>query len=510
MPSERVDITADVVKKACDLARDATDSKQINDWFDNRQHYLQLRQRGRKVTWFVRARGRSQKIGSAVRPRGEYDLGDFLKISEARDEAARVYAGIERPVEQIAEAPAGWTWKDVDQGYQAAIAKPRWINRRLKPPSEGTSDDVRLAFAKEPYEALHPKLLSELDRPTLNKARDQIASFRQREKCVAYFKAAMTWAADNKPDESGLTEDIDRWWERLTAGDPTPEQMIAIEGRRETLRIRKAALSVANVGEFLARHEAYCAGRTAEDKISPGVRWGLWWVCYTSNRRLSTVRLRRDGFLADDPLGEPGWGRAMWSPDEMKAKEEFWLPLPPLVRDVANGAMADWRQLVINESTPKPLTKWVFASTRRIGRKADNDDVGTHESSLNHHIARMREDGVLDQPFPYFSLHLVRTVMANFLDRYAGLSPLTSSLVLAHSLPEDAEQAARTTREYYLTHQHMAAKAAGMKAWSEALFEAYTRAGGKSAQPSEWPRKLKAKLTPEVAATLVTFKSRTS
>ena len=44
--SERVDITADTVKLASRLAAKAVDSSQMLDWFDTRQHYLQLRQRG--------------------------------------------------------------------------------------------------------------------------------------------------------------------------------------------------------------------------------------------------------------------------------------------------------------------------------------------------------------------------------------------------------------------------------------------------------------------------------
>jgi hypothetical protein len=50
----------------------------------------------------------------------------------------------------------------------------------------------------------------------------------------------MNWAADKHHDESGLHEGVDRWWERLTAGDPDPETMHAIEERRAIHRQHKA------------------------------------------------------------------------------------------------------------------------------------------------------------------------------------------------------------------------------------------------------------------------------
>jgi hypothetical protein len=148
--------------------------------------------------------------------------------------------------------------------------------------------------------------------------------------------------------------------------------------------------------------------------------------------------------------------------------------LPPVVRDVAAGSVADYTQLVKNEHGDWP-SAWVFASTRRHGRDPENDDVSVYPNSLNRHLLRMREAKALDG-LPYFSLHLARTVMGNFLE--TAVSPVASSLVLAHTLPQTADEAAPTTRAYYLTSQRMAEKSAAMAAWSEALCEAYTKTGG--------------------------------
>ena len=163
----------------------------------------------------------------------------------------------------------------------------------------------------------------------------------------------------------------------------------------------------------------------------------------------------------------------------MKAKQPFWLPLPPVVRDVASGSIEDYTQLVANEHGDWP-SQWVFASTRRYGRDQDNDDVRVYPNSLNRYLSRMREDGALDG-LPYFSPHLVRSAMGDFIAE--KVSSIASSLVLAHTLPQDADEAAPTTRRYYLTSQRMREKADGMRAWSDALIEAYLKAGGTMPEP---------------------------
>ncbi|MBN9602087.1 MAG: hypothetical protein J0G33_04070 [Afipia felis] len=457
MSFKRVEITAKTVKEAAAAA--AHRRAGTNVWADTKLTYLTIRQRSGAAKWTVRALKTMRTIGD-VRERHP----EFLSVRDAREKAADVYADLRYGNDQAGpaadEAVVGWTWGDLDREYQAMMAAPRWVNRRMKPPSAGTCDDVRLAFARPSIQDLKPIVLLDLTRPQITEALQKISSHRQREKCCAYFKAALTWAADKRADDSGLTEHVDRWWDHLTAGDPDPEQMRSIEARRARHRERKSALDVKAIGALLARHEAYCSGRTAEDKISPGIRWGLWWVCLTANRRFSTVKLRRDDFMTHDPFAAGGWGRAMWPADTMKAKVPFWLPLPPVVRDVATGSIADYTQLVANEHGDWP-SQWVFASTRRHGRDPENDDVSVFPNSLNRHLLRMRAAKALDG-LPYFSLHLARSVMTNFLD--AKISPVASSLVLAHTLPITEDEAAATTREFYLTSQRMDVKSAAMTA----------------------------------------------
>ncbi|WP_371260892.1 triphosphoribosyl-dephospho-CoA synthase [Bradyrhizobium sp. Cp5.3] len=81
---------------------------------------------------------------------------------------------------------------------------------------------------------------------------------RQREKCVTYFRAAVSWAADKHPDESGLNVDVDRWWERSTAGEPRPEEMAEItagQAARSFPSVYRIALPALRAARTLAPHD---------------------------------------------------------------------------------------------------------------------------------------------------------------------------------------------------------------------------------------------------------------
>lgn len=59
--SVRTIITPKVVAEAVRFAALAQDSNDVRDYLDSKQHYLQLRQRGRSANWFVRAKGARKK-----------------------------------------------------------------------------------------------------------------------------------------------------------------------------------------------------------------------------------------------------------------------------------------------------------------------------------------------------------------------------------------------------------------------------------------------------------------
>lgn len=94
------------------------------------------------------------------------------------------------------------------------------------------------------------------------------------------------------------------------------------------------------------------------------------------------------------------------------------------------------------EALPATLGAITVWCARRHGRNADDDDVSVYPNSLNRHLLRTREAKALDG-LPYYSLHLARSVMTNFLD--TKVSPVASSLMLAHTLQSCSSEARRRT-----------------------------------------------------------------
>jgi hypothetical protein len=212
----RVGIDIEVVRDA--IAGAVGSSAVITDWNDKRQRFLTLRQRGASVKWLVRAYGKSRTIGNAINKLGNHD---FLNIRAARVKAAKVYAelgsGALPSLPRSVAAPEAqiWTWADVDREYQKTLTQPRWINNRIKYPKKGTQDDCRLALAKEPIAAMGAIKVTEL-KPrdiilAVQKVHEVGKSHRQCVKCLAYVKAALSWALSQKMLESGM-EGMIAWW----------------------------------------------------------------------------------------------------------------------------------------------------------------------------------------------------------------------------------------------------------------------------------------------------------
>ena len=166
------------------------------------------------------------------------------------------------------------------------------------------------------------------------------------------------------------------------------------------------------------------------------------------------------------------------------------LPVPPIGLHVINSSIADWQALINISHGLGHKTKWVFASTRREQRDGVGydrpTDIAIHPSSLADHLRNMKglkESAHLNalDGLPDFSLHTVRSAATHFLENYPGLSAAASSGVLGHAPPlddKDPEARSPTTEKFYSVTQRMPLKTLAMKAWSEAVLDAYLKAGG--------------------------------
>lgn len=69
------------------------------------------------------------------------------------------------------------------------------------------------------------------------------------------------------------------------AGGRTSDEVIKKLIRTKELNKKKSDFKVEHLGKLLAQHERFCLARVGNERISPGVRWGLWWDCLTGHRR---------------------------------------------------------------------------------------------------------------------------------------------------------------------------------------------------------------------------------
>lgn len=90
----------------------------IEDWNDDDLTYLTLRQRGRTVTWLVRAYNVTRKIGVAT---GQFKDPEYLGVREAKERARETYAKIAAGKGTRPLPGTEWTWSDLAREYQASL-----------------------------------------------------------------------------------------------------------------------------------------------------------------------------------------------------------------------------------------------------------------------------------------------------------------------------------------------------------------------------------------------------
>src|SRR5665213_2239859 len=398
MPTERREITQEVVIETVRAAT-VNDGK-IYEVADTQQTYLTLRRRNKSVHWLVRTRRGTRTLGKA----GLGYKGDHLNLRDARRQGSEAYAEMATAPKRGPKPTAVWTWADCVRARLVHLKGKRAVGRKVKLPSAETQSDVRSVFGidratgafdptKRPsLSALQSMKLTDIGAHEFGAALRGIKGIRPREKFLTYAKAMLSWAYSNSHD-SGFVIPAP-WWAQIEPPAPSADELEGMEADGIKLRARKVGFRVQQVGDFLARHEDFCAGKISNEKISPGVRWGIWWVCLTANRRGSTTLLERANVQQQDPLGDAGWGTALWSEEQMKARKLFMMPAPPIALHVINTAIADWQVLISQSHTAAHKTRWVFASSRRVQRDGVGldrpTDISVHPSSLADHLRAMR------------------------------------------------------------------------------------------------------------------------
>lgn len=444
-----------------------------------------------------------RRIGNAKRDPGD---DSYLAVKKARDTAgARYYAmrSGRRPHTK------GWTWADLDCEFQASRQVKRKKGKRVKLSAPSTRKDIKGCFNKPQLAAWKSKKLSDLTDVDLIALLDLIHVERGHSACckaLAWVRAALTWARSERTIESGLVGVVP-WWEEIKPPQPTADEIEEMEKRDRAFNAAREAFTVEALGKLLVIHEQYCAGRTGNQKVSPAVRAGLWWLVFTLNRKYTCSQLKRSNLHYEDPLNpystaaQP-WGTAEWPAEGVKNKRRFMLPIPPLLLHIVRCCLRDFDVIVTRKRGLRSTSDWMFASSRRKSRSQhpDNPDPGLYPSSLNAHLRAMggrkkNSKGEYTknylQGLPRFWPHLVRTVGADFMKAHPAEVPQAAvSALLGHVLPrhqdDPDEEMSNVTREFYLTSQEMPLKIEAMKLWSDAVLDAYVKAGGTLPMPHEF------------------------
>jgi hypothetical protein len=495
--SKRCELTKKVLDEAFELALEG--KTPLFDYCDESQPYFVLRVRGHSLSWLVKTRDKSIKIGNAMPPQhrkrlperrmraskvGDEDLG----LRDASKRAKVEWAKLGNQVEEPKEKPC-WTWGQLVEGYKSYISGMR-EDARGQPiyPSKDTQDDVRLLFGRPEVAKHADKLLNDMDEhwfEDVQEALHKAYGYDAYRKFRAYGRAALNWAQKFKRKESGL--DGRQWWKLAEERRRTSMEVEKKLVRTKALRKKKADFKVEHLGEVLVQHESFCLSRTGNQRVSPGVRWGFWWDSLTGHRRGSGTWIAYDDVVFKDPRLPKGWGLATWQPEVMKSQSEFTLAIPPLGLHIIRCCLRDVEEATQRAGIKNLKSPWIFTS-RVIQSHAGIIPVSG--SAMANHIRNMRgkreEYGGhhvdILKGIPEFSMHTIRSTMGDYILDETDLPPGVASLMIAHEIPGDhrseMDKVGDTGRRWYFQAQRIPEKLKAMEAWSDALLKAFHDAGG--------------------------------
>lgn len=480
MATTRGEISSDTISAALRAA--AAGDTGLHDFADSRIPGFVLRVRGKSVSWLFKTRSHSKKLGAPP----QVGIREARRLAEiARAEYSN--RPEEMPAVEPDELPSFWTWGELADRFLAHLASPRIKRGAVRAPSANTVSDARLSFSRASLSAWRDRpapLITATDMSDAVEATMATVSYRQACKVLAYVKASLTWAFSNYPRESGMGP-VTPWWAAVRAPEPTGDQVDRIIARKRPTAIEN--FGVREVALVLARHEDFCRGKTRNFKISAAVRWGLWWAAITVVRRGAATLLLRSDVAWFDPHVPEGWALARWPAEVVKARRDFWLPIPPLGVQVLQAVQRDWRAAVNLSHGAGNKTDWLFASNRRIGRKDTTRDVVVSPSSLNTHLENMRGHRQANhrnhlEDLPAFSLHSFRAAATTYLVERRDIADGAASALLGHALPGDTDpqivRLSPTTQAFYNLAQHIPLKMEAIGAWTDALRDEYLKIGG--------------------------------
>ena len=492
----RAEITTQTVRDALEAARQGTET--IN-YADARQPGLILRVRGHSISWLVKTRKLSRRLGSPP----------LMMIRDARSAAAQLHGEIKSgklaPIQktslpaavQLSDADANeqpqsvWTLADLFLRFEIDRAEPRIIKNKVRDPAAKTLAEIDLAFRREAWNPYRTMPLDQLSDEHISAALHSIqnaVSPPQARKAMRHVKAALEWASGSLRASAAGLRGVQRWWRLIELDEPSGEAATKMVARSRPTA--NPDFKIEHLAVALTRHDEFCQG---QHRVSAAVRWGFWWIALSAARRGAATMIRREDVSRDHPELPSGWSLVKWQAEAMKMRGAFWLPVPPMGSTIMRNAQTGWLEEMERAGRTNRETVWIFPSNTRVTKTGKDRDAPLSEYALTTHLACMRgkrgnskSHRNLLADLPHFTLHSIRGLMASWVTDTFDDDIGAASVMLDHRTVterEKAEGVSTTTRKFYDTAQRLALKRRVMHAWSDGLIDAYEAAGGRTVFP---------------------------
>lgn len=482
MPTIRVEIGPKHLKEAAAAAdQRACSSGDPLIFADVVEKGLQLRAQASSVTWLLKWNGKTKSLGG---------LDGVPNAKVARELAQKVRALLRDGIDpkafltgkgagksddiaegaakrQTALASGQWTWEKLVEEYaDGYLSHPRLSNGRLKPPSEASARNAKLALMTPEADSLKGRLISELSAGDLEDVRDKCRDSGRKtasRSFVANVRAALSFARKKHARKSGL-EGAPKWWLEVEVLDET-----AVAPRTRMPSIEDIARTL-----YVAEKHRVLDDRRNTRATSEIVLCGLWWLALTAQRTGAGFALEKAHVLPW-PEGPQGWKVVLWSEGVMKSRRYHALPIPPRVALVFERAALTGRE----------GSQFVFPATAIREGKTDGHLDKNAPKNLMERLRGKRANpkggkasqatGVdLLEGVPHFSPHDIRRTFATVCGDLTVRGDATSA-VLDHAGLETGQKMMRSadvTRLAYDYSQRLELKRIAMEAWCNAVFQA--------------------------------------
>lgn len=463
---------------------------------------LTLRITPGRVTWYIRRRDISLRLGLAKEINGETakyfaeqvqlaaerkrDLREFITVlirlettSQYKDRQSDVDAAdrfadpssVWAHRKRIGDTGITWTWKALTYEFL------KYKTPKLKPKYRKQYESY---LTLKEFEVVNDKLVSEVKLHDLERLRDAIHLNHAPSavhRALTQSKSMLSWAWKYHATRSGLHEVQAEWWNRWSFEYHTRERT-----RVPTIQELARTLAIAETFRHLAdgEHDTY-----------PGTLGALWGVILTAQRTGAFLQLRPDR-LFDATKFNPklrGWKIANWTSDEMKGGKDggrpHSLPIPPAALKILHkfheeaGDTSPWMFPASDPNkhiTPSALNQLMY---RLQGRTYDHTvkqkPARKGKPGPKPQPKKMRRDLFAEYGIERWTLHDCRRTITTFLDdrRLGG----AATAILGHKMPhtriEEREKLAPVSEQHYNRSQKIDLKAEGMALWVRTFLTAY-------------------------------------